>query len=89
MAANESLAYKVINLIDVECPSCKQRVNSVPDSRAGKVAWLWCFTLFVFTGICCCVPFMVDGCKNVQQRCPNCNEIIKTDYVTCCNMDEG
>lgn len=87
MSGNGQIAYRVANLTGVQCPSCHERVNTVPETTAGKVAYMWCVTLLFLTGVCCCMPFMIEGCKDVKQKCSNCGEVIQVDTVTCCTVD--
>lgn len=88
MSGNGQLGYRVPNLSDVSCPACQQRVNTVPETSAGKVVYLWCATLLVFTGICCCIPFLIEGCKDITQKCSNCGATISSEPATCCLVEE-
>ena len=87
-SGNAQLAYRVANLTDVQCPACQQRMNTIPQTSAGRVAYMWCFTLLFFTGVCCCMPFLIEGCKDISQKCSNCGEVIRFEPATCCTVEE-
>lgn len=46
------------------CPNCRRDTNNFAKKVPGGVTWIWCFGLFIFTGICCCIPFCVDSCQD-------------------------
>ena len=66
------VSFKVKNIKNIKCPHCSTIVNTNPETYPGIVAYSWSIALLFLTGICCCVPFLVDGCKNVTQKCSNC-----------------
>lgn len=79
-------SYRVLSQSNVKCPHCQNNVDTVPYPKAGRVAYLWCLGLFVFTGICCLAPFMIDGCMDIEQRCKICEKIVKYERAICCDM---
>ena len=47
-------------IIKMICPVCRRDTDSFPRRVAGSTAYLWCFCLFLFTGILCCwLPFCI------------------------------
>ncbi|KAG8558416.1 hypothetical protein GDO81_016983 [Engystomops pustulosus] len=57
------------------CPVCRQNVVSRVEYNTGLLTWLL-FGLLLLIGCwlgCCLIPFCVDGCKDVDHFCPNCN----------------
>jgi len=46
------------------CPFCRRETDNFPKKVPGGVTWIWCFGLFIFTGVCCCIPFCVDSCQD-------------------------
>ncbi|KAM4698198.1 lITAF domain-containing protein [Rhinophrynus dorsalis] len=60
------------------CPSCRQNIVTRVEYNSGLLTWLL-FVLLLLFGCwlgCCLIPFCVDGCKDVDHFCPNCNNHI-------------
>lgn len=57
------------------CPTCQRETGNITIRAPGGVTWIWCFALFICTGICCCIPFCVDSCKDTVYRCAACQGV--------------
>ena len=62
--------------IAMTCPNCRAQIQTAVDYEAGSLTWLWCFVLFLFTGVCCFLAFLIDSCKDAVHRCPSCQTIV-------------
>uniref|UniRef100_T1K2W8 LITAF domain-containing protein n=2 Tax=Tetranychus urticae TaxID=32264 RepID=T1K2W8_TETUR len=56
------------------CPHCNQYVVTKTKHVPGLVTWLTCLVFSYFC--CCCLPFCMDSCRNVDHKCPNCKQKI-------------
>jgi len=59
----------------VDCPVCGVREMTVTQYVAGGMTHLWAALLC----FCCClgcIPYMVNGLKDVEQKCGNCGAIL-------------
>ena len=62
--------------IAMTCPNCRAQIQTAVDYEAGSKTWLWCFVLFLITGVCCFLAFLIDSCKDAVHRCPSCQTIV-------------
>lgn len=69
---------------NLHCPFCGRWTESFPKKAAGSVTYIWCFTLFLLTGIGCCIPFCVDGCKDTLMVCVICQGVKARIAANCC-----
>ncbi|CAM4334239.1 hypothetical protein PO909_001050 [Leuciscus waleckii] len=59
------------------CPHCKHQVITITDHYSGLMTWMACGCLaLIGCWPCCLAPFWMDSCKDVEHRCPNCNNIL-------------
>ncbi|XP_039979609.1 LITAF domain-containing protein-like isoform X2 [Xiphias gladius] len=59
------------------CPDCHQTVVTRTEHKAGLMTWAICGGLTVFgCFLCCCIPFCIDSCKDVEHHCPSCQRVI-------------
>ncbi|KZV82879.1 hypothetical protein EXIGLDRAFT_729132 [Exidia glandulosa HHB12029] len=54
------------------CPNCGQTQITRVSYEAGTYTHIWALVLGL-VACCCCIPYMVDGLKDVHHFCANCN----------------
>jgi len=55
------------------CPVYNKMTANYTKKDIGNITWIWCFALFIFTGVCCWIPFVCDSCKEDQIKCSVCH----------------
>ncbi|CAD8094077.1 unnamed protein product [Paramecium primaurelia] len=61
--------------VRVQCPQCKQKVDTVIIRKPGTQTYLAsCILLLCSFGLVCisCLPCIIDDCKDVLHSCPQC-----------------
>ncbi|CAD8070538.1 unnamed protein product [Paramecium sonneborni] len=64
-----------VKSVRVQCPQCKEKVNTVIIRKAGTQTYLAsCILLLCSFGLVCvsCLPCIIDDCKDVRHSCPTC-----------------
>ena len=79
-----STSLKVRSIKNALCKNCNHTGNSHTHTRSGVLTYAWCGLLLVLTGVCCCIPFVIDGCKDVDHKCSNCGEVMMEEKAVCC-----
>ncbi|CAJ0583757.1 unnamed protein product, partial [Mesorhabditis spiculigera] len=55
---------------DIVCPFCRTHTRTRLKHESGILTWLLCGALFFFGfWICCCCPFCIDTCQDVEHSC--------------------
>ena len=62
--------------MNMTCGNCNAQILTAIDYESGTLTWIICLPLFLVTGICCFIPFFIDGCKDVIHKCPNCKRML-------------
>ncbi|EPZ32675.1 hypothetical protein ROZALSC1DRAFT_30760 [Rozella allomycis CSF55] len=66
--------------IQVVCPYCYATVMTEIEHQSGTCTYFWCIGLWVVTAICCCIPFLLNSCKDRAHKCPNCHKVLGMYY---------
>ena len=66
------------------CQFCGTNTTHITRRKVGCVAIAWGCCLFYFTGILCCLPCCIDGCKDVELVCVKCQNVKTVIPATCC-----
>ncbi len=67
------------------CQFCHTNAEFVDKNTPGCAIWVWCIVLWLLTGCCCWIPFLVDDCYDRQITCLHCGRVrgyIKSQF--CC-----
>lgn len=66
------------------CQFCGTNTTHIIRRKVGCVAIAWGCCLFYFTGILCCLPCCIDGCKDTELICVKCQNVKSTIPANCC-----
>ncbi|CAD8200827.1 unnamed protein product [Paramecium pentaurelia] len=73
-----------VKSVRVQCPQCKQKVDTVIIRKPGTQTYLAsCILLLCSFGLVCvsCLPCIIDDCKDVLHSCPQCKSPLgKTQF---------
>lgn len=59
------------------CSRCNASTISQTEQTPSIAAWLACLGLaFIGCWPCCCIPFCIDGCMDVDHKCPRCGKYL-------------
>ncbi|KAF2144848.1 uncharacterized protein K452DRAFT_193226, partial [Aplosporella prunicola CBS 121167] len=61
----------------VDCPSCGTRALTSTNFVSGGTTHAWAAGLCLFT-LLCCIPYCINGTKNVEHRCGKCGVLLAT-----------
>ena len=61
--------------MNLACVICGFNSGSEIRRTAGCVAFSWCICLFLFTGVCCWIPFCTFNCMDVEIICRRCGYV--------------
>ena len=70
--ASRYIVFATENPVQLTCPICDDNVITSVTQEAGTLTWVVCCILFLLTGICCLIPFMIKSCQETVHKCPRC-----------------
>lgn len=66
----------IINTNSVNvCQFCHKNASVFHRRKAGCAVWSWCLCLFLFTGLCCWIPCVIDECHDEEVICSSCQGV--------------
>lgn len=66
------------------CQFCGKNTDHITRRTVGCTAIAWGCCLFYFTGILCCLPCFMDGCKDIELVCIKCQNVKSEIPASCC-----
>ena len=66
------------------CKYCGTNTEHITRRKVGCVAIAWGCCLLYFTGVLCCLPCCIDGCKDVELICVKCQNVKNVIPANCC-----
>lgn len=66
------------------CQFCGTNTAQIVRKKVGCVAIAWGICLLWTTGILCCLPCCMDGCKDTELVCVKCQQVKNTIPANCC-----
>jgi lipopolysaccharide-induced tumor necrosis factor-alpha factor len=61
----------------VDCPLCKVRQMTRTEYLSGNKTHIWALVFCFFLGLPC-IPYLINGFKDVQHKCGNCGGLLAT-----------
>ncbi|XP_037811524.1 lipopolysaccharide-induced tumor necrosis factor-alpha factor homolog [Lucilia sericata] len=58
------------------CPSCRSNIKTLVEHRPSTATHI--LGLLLCSICCCCLPYFIDFCRNVNHTCPNCHAFVGT-----------
>ena len=72
----KAMASRGSNPVRLTCPLCSEDIVTQVTLEPGALTWIACCLLFLLTGFCCIIPFMIKGCKETIHKCPRCGLVL-------------
>lgn len=70
--ATNGMGLQGNNPCQVKCPLCKSTIVTEVVKEPGTLTYVMCCILFLCTGICCLLPFLISSCMDTVHKCPRC-----------------
>ncbi len=65
------------------CQFCGHSTGNIPRKSIGCTAIAWGLCLLWATGFLCCLPCLMDGCKDTELVCIKCHQVKMTIPAEC------
>ncbi|EAS01694.1 LITAF-like zinc ribbon domain protein (macronuclear) [Tetrahymena thermophila SB210] len=79
---NRNLADENPTAVEMTCTHCNQIQRTDVKPKVGSGTYIMCLILCI-PG-CCCLPFLMDKCKDQVHYCSNCqSQLGKYEYKAC------
>lgn len=62
--------------VQTQCPVCNQLVTTRVTDKATGATWCAAVSLLIVFWPICWLPFVVQGCKETEHKCVQCNNIL-------------
>lgn len=66
------------------CQFCGMNTENIARRKIGCAVVSWSVCLLLTTGILCCLPFFMDGCKDTEIICVKCQNVKARYEAQCC-----
>jgi len=61
-----------------DCPMCRTRAMTLTSNQVGNTTHMWAIVFCIFTGHCCCIPYITPCFKDVKHTCGQCGTPLAT-----------
>ncbi|ODM94195.1 Lipopolysaccharide-induced tumor necrosis factor-alpha factor [Orchesella cincta] len=59
--------------VRITCSNCHREIQTSIEKKPSVVAFISAAVMFLFgCWLCCCIPFCMDSCMDVNHKCPSC-----------------